>query len=143
MTYGVEYVREICAKRNLAVSMLEKECGFSNGYLNPKKLRKIPYERAVTIANYLNADLNRILGNIEQDSQFTRRDERDIARDLDRIMEEIRSGEDGPLYYNGTEIDEASLNLLENAIEFALKEAKKENKIKYNPYKNQNKNKNR
>lgn len=68
---------------------------------------------------------------------LTTKDKRDIAKDLDRIMGEIRKGEDGPLYYNGVEIGEASINLLENAIEFALKETKMENKVKYNPYKNQ------
>ena len=65
------------------------------------------------------------------------RDERDIAKDLDRIMNEIKKGDDGPLYYNGVEIDDASINLLQNAIEYALRETKKENKVKYNPRKNQ------
>lgn len=69
-------------------------------------------------------------------AELTAKDEREIGRDLDRIMKEIRNGEDGPLFYNGVEIDEKSLILLENAIEYALKESKKENKIKYNPHKN-------
>ncbi len=67
---------------------------------------------------------------------LTPKDERDIAKDLDHIMGEIRKGDNGPLYYNGVEISGASINLLENAIEFALKETKMENKVKYNPYKN-------
>jgi len=67
---------------------------------------------------------------------LTAKDKRDIAKDLDRIMGEIRKGNGGPLYYNGVEISDASINLLENAIEFALKETKIENKAKYNPYKN-------
>ena len=72
----------------------------------------------------------------EKDPELTARDERDIAKDLDRIMGEIRKGDDGPLYYNGVEIDNASLSLLQNAIEYALRETKKENKVKYNPNKN-------
>lgn len=67
---------------------------------------------------------------------LTERDNRDIAKDLDRIMGEIRKGDNAPLYYNGIEISDASINLLQNAIEFALKETKIENKEKYNPYKN-------
>lgn len=69
-------------------------------------------------------------------AELTAKDEREIGRDLDRIMKEIRNGEDGPLFYNGVEMDEKSLILLENAIEYALRESKKENKVKYNPYKN-------
>ncbi len=72
----------------------------------------------------------------KENPDLTSRDKRDIAKDLDRIMTEIKNGDDGPLYYNGTEIDDASINLLENAIEFALTQAKKENKVKYNPNKN-------
>ena len=72
----------------------------------------------------------------EKVPELTSRDERDIAKDLDRIMGEIQKGDDGPLYYNGIEIDNASLNLLQNAIEYALRETKKENKVKYNPNKN-------
>ena len=51
-------------------------------------------------------------------------------------MGEIKKGDDGPLYYNGVEIDQASIGLLQNAIEYALRETKKENKVKYNPNKN-------
>ncbi len=43
-------------------------------------------------------------------------------------MGEIRKGDDGPLYYNGVEIDNASLSLLQNAIEYALRETKKKTK---------------
>ena len=48
-------------------------------------------------------------------AELTAKDEREIGRDLDRIMNEIRNGEDGPLFYNGIEMDEKSLILLENA----------------------------
>ena len=51
-------------------------------------------------------------------------------------MGEIKKGNDEPLYYNGIEIDNASIGLLQNAIEYALRETKKENKVKYNPNKN-------
>ena len=71
----------------------------------------------------------------KEDSDLTSRDKRDIAKDLDRIMAEIKNGDDGPLYYNGTEIDDASINLLENAIEFALTQAKKKTRLSTIPIK--------
>lgn len=90
-------------------------------------------EAAAAIGNVTPAFL---MGWEKGNSELSPRDKRDIAKDLDRIMTEIKNGDDGPLYYNGTEIDDASINLLENAIEFALTQAKKENKVKYNPNKN-------
>lgn len=96
-------------------------------------------EKLLRIANFFGVSVDYLItGNEEEkdNAELTARDKRDISKDLDRIMLEIKNGEDGPLYYNGTEIDEKSLILLENAIEHALIETKKENKVKYNPYKN-------
>ena len=61
MFNSVQFVRDICRQRRIPVSTLEKACGFSNGYLNPKKMTKIPYDRAVIIGKYLNVSANRIL----------------------------------------------------------------------------------
>lgn len=88
------------------------------------------------MANYFGISKADLVEDRNDDSSLSARDERDIARDLDRIMVEIQKGDDGPLYYNGIEIDNASLSLLQNAIEYALRETKKENKVKFNPNKN-------
>ena len=61
MFNSVEYVRSICRQRGIAISTLEKDCGFSNGYLNPKKLTRLPYDRAVVIAGYLDLAPEQIL----------------------------------------------------------------------------------
>lgn len=61
MFNSVQYVREVCRKRKIPISQLEKDCGFSNGYLNPKKMTKIPYDRAQVIAKYLGVPVDVIL----------------------------------------------------------------------------------
>lgn len=107
---------------------------WKNGRSKPKndKLQKI--------ADYFGVSLDYLTTGKEETNEkspeLTLRDERDISRDLDRIMGEIQKGNDEPLYYNGVEIDDASIGLLRNAIEYALRETKKENKVKYNPNKN-------
>lgn len=68
MFNAVEYVREICKEKGIAISQLEQECGFSNGYLNPKKLKKIPYDRAVLIAERLGLSVNYLVAGEEQKS---------------------------------------------------------------------------
>lgn len=50
-------------------------------------------------------------------------------------MEEFKSGQDGPAFYNGEELDEEELYLIEQAMEIALKTAKIKNKEKYTPKK--------
>ena len=61
MFNSVEFVRSICQERRIPISALEKACGFSNGYLNPKKMARIPYDRAVLIGQYLNIPASKIL----------------------------------------------------------------------------------
>lgn len=51
---SVERVREICRERKIAISKLERDCGFSNGYIHSLKEGKFPATRLYTIANYLN-----------------------------------------------------------------------------------------
>lgn len=61
MFSSVDYVRSLCRNRGIPIAQLERECGFSNGYLNPKKLSKLPYDRAQTIAAYLGVSATAIL----------------------------------------------------------------------------------
>lgn len=134
-----ERIQNLCKKENISMNQLEQELGFGKGYIsklgkstpNANKIQQIAARFGVTVDFLITGEENN-----KSEIILSPRDERDIAKDLDRIMGEIQKGDDGPLYYNGVEIDSASINLLQNAIEFALRETKKENKEKYNPYKN-------
>ena len=46
-----------------------------------------------------------------------------------------KSGQDGPAFYNGVELDNEELELIEQAMELALRSAKMKNKAKYTPKK--------
>ncbi len=62
---------------------------------------------------------------------LTVKDNRDIAKDLDRIMEKLNSGESGPASYNGQELDPEAAELFRDELEIALKRLKIINKEKY------------
>lgn len=55
---AVEMVKEICKQKNIPISRLERECGFSNGYISKLKKGCFPIDKAERIANYLNLDVN-------------------------------------------------------------------------------------
>lgn len=65
MTY-VEYVRAICKEKGIAISKMESDLGYGNGYFNPKKIKKIPIEKAPDIADYLKIDVFDILDEHDQ-----------------------------------------------------------------------------
>ena len=55
---SVELVKMICKERNIPISRLERDCGFSNGYIRKLKEGKFPSDRLQTIANYLNVSID-------------------------------------------------------------------------------------
>lgn len=81
MFNSVQYVRDICKERNIAISQLEKECGFSNGYLNPKKMTKISYDRAILIAEYLGIPVSDILDGPENKKAPAESGKRSVSDD--------------------------------------------------------------
>lgn len=131
----VEKVKSICKSRKIPISRLERDLGFSNGYISQLRKGTFPSDRLVLISDYLNVPVSELLGDNGADT-LTERDKRDIAKSLDEMMEQLVNGIDSPLMYNGQELSETSIELLRNALEYALIETKKENKVKYNPYKN-------
>lgn len=124
-------IKELANARGLSIPNLEAELDFGNGTIVRWNKSTPTADKLSKVADYLDVTVDYLLGR-----ELNTRDERDISKDLNRIMKEIQSGEDGPLYYNGVEIDGASIGLLQNAIEYALRETKKENKVLYNPTKN-------
>lgn len=49
----VERVQYECKKKKIPISRLERECGFSNGYIRNLREGKIPADRLQAIADYL------------------------------------------------------------------------------------------
>jgi len=52
----VEKVKALCKERNIAVSRLEKECGFANGYIRNLREGKMPADRLDIIEKYFGVD---------------------------------------------------------------------------------------
>jgi transcriptional regulator with XRE-family HTH domain len=89
MFNSVLYVRSVCEQKNVAISKLERECGFSNGYLNPKKMSKISYEKAVKIAEYLDISISSIMDGPNNEKNSPGKPE-PTEREL-KILEALRS----------------------------------------------------
>ncbi len=50
----VERIKSICKERKIPISKLEKDCGFSNGYIGQLRKGTVPDDRLRIIADYLN-----------------------------------------------------------------------------------------
>ena len=132
-----EKISEACKRKGITVNALEKELGFARSSINKMKKSSPSGEKLAQIADYLGVSVDYLLERTENDSDgLNARDRRDIAKDLDDIMGKLESGDEGPLRYNGEQIDNETLIKVRAALEFGLTQLKKENKVLYNHNKN-------
>lgn len=127
----VERIRALANQEGMNLPELEVKLGLGNGTISRWNKSKPNTDKLITIADYFNVSTDYLLGR-----ELTSKDEKDIAKDLEKIMSKIDKGEDGPLHFDGEEIDEESLLLLRDAINLSLRQLKIINKEKYNPNKN-------
>lgn len=136
---SVERVKEICKNRNIPISRLEKDLGFSNGYIGQLRKGMFPADRLALIAEYLEVSVDYLMtgkDSAQDNSGLTARDKRDITKDLDSIMEKLTNKDDGPASYDGEDLSPEAAELFREELEIALKRLKLINKEKYNPNKN-------
>ena len=132
---SVDREKKICKERKIPISKLERELGFSNGYISQLKKGVFPSDRLILIANYLQVSTEFLMNGVDDDG-LTDKDNRDIARDMENIRSKLLSGSDGPLSYDGEPIPEEDAELLLGQIELMMRRLKPINKEKYNPNKN-------
>lgn len=131
--------KELSEKTKIPKSSISQ---YMSGYAKPKQ------DRIFLISNALNINEVWLLGyDVSMEKQITKqkeveltpKDERDIKKDLDSLMEKLTSKEYGPAAYDGEEIPEEDQELFAGQLELMLRRLKKINKVKYNPYKNKDK----
>lgn len=132
-----ERIENLRKANGISQGKLEKELGFSNGSISKWKNSSPTPERLQKIADYFNVTVDFLLNGDKNNSTqvLTDRDERDIAKDLDRIMAKLTYGEDGPATYDGQELSPEASELFREELEIALKRLKIINKEKYTPKK--------
>lgn len=136
-----EIFEQLLSKYGVTAYRVAKETGITTatltnwkqGKYTPKqdKLQKIADYFGVTV-EYLMTGKNEPK---EKAPELTSRDERDIAKDLNNIMEKLTSGEAGPASYDGEPLDPEAAALLKDELEIALRRLKLINKEKYTPKK--------
>lgn len=63
---AVERIKLICKERKLAISKMEKDLGFSNGYIAQLKRGQIRADRLIAIAEYLGESPNYLLTGVKE-----------------------------------------------------------------------------
>lgn len=135
-----ERIESLRKSKGISQGKLEKELGFSNGSISKWKTSTPTSERLQKLADYFGVSIEYLMTGKEdsekKETTLTTKDERDIAKDLENIMNKLKSGEDGPASFDGIDIPEADQELFAGQLELMLRRLKAINKEKYNPNKN-------
>lgn len=127
-----ENIKTVAKSKGYTIAKLEQELGFPRSSISKYNTSDPSVGKIKQIADYLGVSYSVIMSG---DDELSHSDKRDIAKSLNEMMEQLENGTDSPLMYNGQELSDTSKALLKNALEYALTETKKENKVKYNPHK--------
>lgn len=134
-----ENVKKAANAKGYSINRLEKELGFARSYIGKFKTITPSVDKIQKIADFLDVSTDYLMTGKEdspQTSQLNARDKRDIAKDLESIMEKLKNQEDGPASFDGQDIPEDDRILFATQLEAMLVRLKKINKDLYNPNKN-------
>lgn len=132
-----EIFEKLCMAHNVTPYRVCKDTGITTASIsNWKAGRYSPkVEKLQKIADYFGVTVEYLMTGKEETKEkapgLTAKDERDIAKDLDRIMEKLTAGESGPASYNGEDLDPEAAALFKDELEIALRRLKLINKEKY------------
>ena len=128
----LDIIRNLSKDKGISIKTLEKELGYGNGSL--AKANVIPSDRILQLSKFFGVSMEYLMGD-EEAVKLSSKDERDIKKDIDRIMEKLISKEEGPASYDGEDIDPEAAELFRDELEIALRRLKIINKEKYTPKK--------
>ncbi|EEK41996.1 XRE family transcriptional regulator [Bacillus cereus] len=90
--------------------------------------------RLLEIADFFNVSVDFLLSDAKEEIQLSKKEERDIARDLERTLEQLDNSEDA-LMFDGEPIDDDTKELIRMSLEKSMRMAKKMAKQKFTPNK--------
>ena len=148
--------KALCETKNVSVSRAATDIGLSNS--TPTKWKKTGATPDGTtlskIAHYFGVSINLLIGDYSDGAPIefsvpidellslvsnqetpilTKKDERDVARDVERIMENLQGS--GELMFDGVPMSDEAKAAMAAAMRIGLEEAKRRNKETYTPKK--------
>lgn len=130
---SVERVKSICKNRKIPISKLEKDLGFSNGYIGQLRKGVFPDDRLGKIADYLGVTVDYLMNGDEIDKKvLNEKDERDIKQAIEDFKNRLSTA---GVMYDGEPLDEESQAAILAAVELAERTARIAAKEKFTPKK--------
>lgn len=127
-------IKSLANERGISLPVLEAELGFGNSTIVKWDKSTPNADKLNAVAKYFDVSMDYLMNGIDEDG-LTEKNNKDISKDVDRIMEKLSTGEDGPASYDGQELDPEAAELFRDELKIALRRLKIVNKEKYTPKK--------
>lgn len=127
-------VKNLAQERGLSLPALEAELGFGNSTIVKWDKSTPNADKLNAVAKYFGVSMDFLLNGVDSEG-LNEKDNKDISKDLESIMNKLSSGEDGPASYNGEALDPEAAALFRDELQIALRRLKIINKEKYTPNK--------
>ncbi|MFZ6148085.1 helix-turn-helix domain-containing protein [Enterococcus avium] len=132
-----ERIKKLADKQGKSINDVENDLGYSKNTLYRLKKNKPGAEKLEELADYFDVSIDYLLGRTDKKRYYdlTEKDEKDIAKELEEMIADLKST--GALAYSkdSTEVDEETRRLLIISLENSLRIAKIEAKKKFTPKK--------
>lgn len=136
-----EIFERLCEEKGVTAYRVCKSTGITTATIsNWKAGRYTPkQEKMQKIADYFGVSLEYLMTGKDADkkeSKLTSKDERDISKTVNALMEKLESNDGAPLFFEGTEMSAETKILFEQQLKSLVTTVKEINKVKFNPNKN-------
>ena len=128
----LERIQELCKIRNTNVSKLEIELQLGKGTLYKWGKSAPNSDKLEKVADYFNVSVDYLLGRTEQLTTLSEKDEKDIAKEIEKLREKLKLSEG--LMFDGEPASEEAIESVLDAMSFGVRQAKIINR-KYTPKK--------
>ncbi|HDR3900858.1 TPA: helix-turn-helix transcriptional regulator [Bacillus cereus] len=134
-----EIIKQLCQKRDISVSTLEKELGFGQNTIYQWKKRTPSVERVQKVAEYFDVSIDYLLGRTKKKYwELTEKDEKDIQKQLEALIEDMSNAEALAFSKDSEPMSEETKRLLILSLENSLRLGKEMAKKKFTPKKYRN-----
>ncbi|MDF9622748.1 helix-turn-helix transcriptional regulator [Bacillus cereus] len=134
-----EIIKQLCQKRDISVSTLEKELGFGQNTIYQWKKRTPSVERVQKVAEYFDVSIDYLLGRTKKQYwELTEKDEKDIQKQLEALIEDMSKAEALAFSKDSEPMSEETKRLLILSLENSLRLGKEMAKKKFTPKKYRN-----
>lgn len=130
-------LKQLRTKKGLTQAELAEALGVGKSTISMYEVgaREPDFEMLENIADFFNVDLMDLVRPLSSEKEaattLTKKDERDIARDLERIMSQLEGG--GDLMFDGDPLGDDAKESIMAAMKLGLEAAKVKNKERFTP----------